>query len=212
MKKGCVVSIMMLLLSMTNVKAQSIAQLTTQLILDIQKLSELKSILQDMYKSYQIIDKGYTDIKNIAEGNFNLHKLFLDGLLAVSPTVKNYQKVVDIINTQQQIIKEYKSASRLFNSGNIFSTQELDYIGQIYNNLFNLSLKDLDELAMVMTDSELRMSDAERLSAIDRIDKGMQDKLSFLRSFNNNTSVQALQRAREQNDIGTVRSLYGINK
>jgi len=182
MKKGCVVSIMMLLLSMTNVKAQSIAQLTTQLILDIQKLSELKSILQDMYKSYQIIDKGYTDIKNIAEGNFNLHKLFLDGLLAVSPTVKNYQKVVDIINTQQQIIKEYKSASRLFNSGNIFSTQELDYIGQIYNNLFNLSLKDLDELAMVMTDSELRMSDAERLSAIDRIDKGMQDKLSFLNS------------------------------
>lgn len=212
MKKGCLVSIMMLLLSLTNVKAQSIAQLTTQLILDIQKLSELKSILQDMYKSYQIIDKGYTDIKNIAEGNFNLHKLFLDGLLAVSPTVKNYQKVVDIINTQQQIIKEYKSASRLFNSGNIFSTQELDYIGQIYNNLFNLSLKDLDELAMVMTDSELRMSDAERLSAIDRIDKGMQDKLSFLRSFNNNTSVQALQRAREQNDIGTIRSLYGINK
>jgi hypothetical protein len=208
MKKACLVSIMMLLLSLTNVKAQSIAQLTTQLILDIQKLSELKSILQDMYKSYQIIDKGYTDIKNIAEGNFNLHKL----LLAVSPTVKNYQKVLDIINTQQQIIKEYKSASRLFNSGNIFSTQELDYIGQIYNNLFNLSLKDLDELAMVMTDSELRMSDAERLSTIDRIDKGMQDKLSFLRSFNNNTSVQALQRAREQNDIGTIRSLYGINK
>jgi len=211
MKKGCLISIMMLLLSLTNVKAQSIAQLTTQLILDIQKLSELKSILQDMYKSYQIIDKGYTDIKNIAEGNFNLHKLFLDGLLAVSPTVKNYQKVVDIISTQQQIIKEYKSASRLFNSGNIFSTQELNYIGQVYNNLFNLSLKDLDELAMVMTDSELRMSDAERLSAIDRIDKGMQDKLSFLRSFNNNTSVQALQRAREQNDIGTIRSLYGIN-
>ena len=211
MKKGCLISIMMLLLSLTNVKAQSIAQLTTQLILDIQKLSELKSILQDMYKSYQIIDKGYTDIKNIAEGNFNLHKFFLDGLLAVSPTVKNYQKAVDIINTQQQIIKEYKSASRLFNSGNIFSTQEMNYIGQVYNNLFNLSLKDLDELAMIMTDSELRMSDAERLSAIDRIDKGMQDKLSFLRSFNNNTSVQALQRAREQNDIGTIRSLYGIN-
>lgn len=211
MKKWCLIFISILVFSCMNAKAQSIAQLTEQLILDIQKLSELKSILQDMYKSYQIIDKGYTDIKNIAEGNFNLHKLFLDGLLAVSPTVKNYEKVVDIINTQQQIVKEYKSASKLFNSGNIFSTQELDYISQVYNNLFNLGLKDLDELAMIMTDSELRMSDAERLSAIDRIDKGMQEKLSFLRSFNNNTSVQALQRAREQNDIGTIRSLYGIS-
>ncbi|MBN8856672.1 MAG: hypothetical protein BGO55_06220 [Sphingobacteriales bacterium 50-39] len=212
MKKWYLVLTVMLTLSLPSVKGQSIAQLTTQLILDIQKLSELKVILQDMYKSYQIIDKGYTDIKNIAEGNFNLHKLFLDGLLAVSPTVRNYQKVVDIINTQQQIVKEYKSASKVFKSGNIFSSQELDYIGKVYSNLFNLGLKDLDELAMVMTDSELRMSDAERLSAIDRINKDMQDKLSFLRRFNNNTSVQALQRAREQNDIGTMRSLYGITQ
>ena len=210
MKKWWLVCFVILIFSIPSAKAQSIAQLTTQLILDIQKLSELKDILQDMYKSYQIIDKGYTDIKNIAEGNFNLHKLFLDGLLAVSPTVKNYEKVVDIINTQLQIVKEYKAASKVFQSGNIFSAQELDYIGQVYGNLFNLSLKDLDELTMVMTDSELRMSDAERLSAIDRIDKEMQDKLKFLRSFNNSTSVQALQRAREQNDIGTVRSLYGI--
>ncbi len=211
MKKCCVALWFGLLLSAGSVKAQSIVQLTTQLVMDIEKLSELKDILQDMYKSYQIIDKGYTDIKNIVQGNFNLHQAFLDGLLAVSPAVKNYQKVVDIINAQEQIIKEYTTANSQFSKSNVFSSGEMAYMGRVYGNLFNLSLKDLDELAMVLTASQLRMSDNERLSAIDRIGKDMDDKLGFLRYFNSNTSVQGLQRTRDQNDIGTARSLYGIS-
>jgi hypothetical protein len=194
-----------------SVKAQSIPQLAEQLVLDIQKLSELKSILSDLYKGYEIVDKGYTNIKNIVSGNFDLHKAFLDGLLAVSPAVKNYQKIADIINSQEEIIKEYTVAKRQFQGSGVFSPTEMNYISNVYGNLLNLSLNDLGELTKVLTASELRMSDYERLTTIDRIGKNMDDKLSFLRSFNSNTSVQALQRQRDLNDIGTVKSLYGIN-
>ena len=45
-----------------------------------------------MYTAYQLIDKGYTDVKNIVEGNFNLHHTFLDALLAVSPAVQDYSR------------------------------------------------------------------------------------------------------------------------
>lgn len=210
MKKYGLLLGLCLVLMAGEVRSQSIAQLTEQVILDAEKLSELKSILQDMYKAYTILDQGYTNIKNIVSGNFSLHKAFLDGLLAVSPAVQNYQKVVEIINAQEEIVKEYNAAYSQFKSANSFSPQEMTYISGVYNNLISLSAKNLDELTMVMTASELRMSDNERLSAIDRIDKDMQDKLSFLRFFNNNTSVQAQQRVRVQNDIGTVRSLYGI--
>ena len=84
-KKYAVIPGLVLSLSAGNVRAQSVSQLLTQLSLDIQKLSELKTILNDMYKSYTVLDKGYTDIKNIAQGNFSLHKAYLDGLMAVSP-------------------------------------------------------------------------------------------------------------------------------
>jgi len=211
-KKYVLMMGMALLLFAGNIQAQSIAQLTTQIVLDTEKLSELKSVLQDMYKAYTVLDQGYTGIKNIVSGNFNLHKAFLDGLLAVSPAVQHYEKVADIINAQEQLVKEYKSANDQFKAGNAFTEQEMNYIGTVYGNLFNQSLKNLDELTMVLTANQLRMSDAERLSAIDRIDRDMQDKLAFLRFFNNNTSIQALQRTRAQNDLGTVRSLYGINK
>jgi hypothetical protein len=70
--------------------------------------------------------------------------------------------------------------------------------------------KDIDELAMVMTDDELRMSDAERLSAIDRIDADMTKQLNLMHAFNNMVALQAAQRAQGRSEIGTVRGLYGI--
>ena len=90
-----------------------------------------------------------------------------------------------------------------------FNTNEIDYIGKVYSNLFNASLKNLDALLMVITASNLRMNDAERLKSIDKIDGNMQDQLIFLRQFNNNTSLLALQRAKESNDASTMQSLYG---
>ena len=59
-----------------------------QLLLNWEKLTQFKQILQDMYDGYQIIHKGYTTIKNISSGNYQLHKGFLDALLEVSPRGK----------------------------------------------------------------------------------------------------------------------------
>ncbi len=181
-----------------------------QLILDIQKLTQLKSILKDMQQGYTIISKGYTAVSDIAKGNFNLHEFFLDGLMAVSPAVKNYSRVAKIISYQTQIVKEYKSAYNRFAASGSFNTKEIDYIGKVYSNLFNVSLKNLDALLMVITASNLRMNDAERLKSIDKIHGNMQDQLIFLRQFNNNTAVLALQRTKESNDAGAMQSLYGV--
>ena len=181
-----------------------------QLVLDVQKLTQLKSILKDMQQGYTIISKGYTAVSDIAKGNFNLHEIFLDGLLSVSPAVKNYSRVAEIISYQTQIVKEYKSAYNRFTTSGSFNTNEIDYIGKVYSNLFNASLKNLDALLMVITASNLRMNDAERLKSIDKIDGNIKDQLIFLRQFNNNTSLLALQRAKESNDASAMQSLYGV--
>ena len=183
-----------------------------QLLLDVQKLAQLKGILSDMYKGYQVVSSGYETIKNISEGNFNLHQVFLDGLLAVSPAVQNYKRIADIINDQILIVKEYKNAFNQFKMDANFTIEEITYLGKVYSNLFNASLKDIDELIMVITASTLRMSDDERLTSIDKIFAGMQDKLTFLRYFNNNTTLLAVQRAKERNDVSTIQNIYGLPK
>jgi hypothetical protein len=181
-----------------------------QLLLNVEKLAQLKLILSDLKKGYQIVSTGYNTIKNISRGNFNLHKTFLDGLLEVSPTVRNYKKIADVINYQILILKEYKNAYSRFKKDGSFNTDEINYLGSVYSNLFNQSLKNLDALAMVITANKLRMSDDERLKAIDDIFNSMLDKLTFLRSFNNNATILAIQRSREKKDANTVQTIYGI--
>ena len=200
----------LLLLVVTGGYAQSVSDDITQLLLDVEKLSQLKQILSDMYTAYTVIHQGYEDIKNISEGTFSLHKAFLDGLLAVSPAVSSYVKVADIVNKEALLVQEYQAANQYFRGSGRFSSAELDYFSTVYANLVQGSLKNVNELVMVITAGELRMSDAERLSAIDRIDGNISGQLDFLRKFDNEAAVQAAQRQQAVNDQATMRALYGL--
>jgi hypothetical protein len=124
--------------------------------------------------------------------------------------VQKYKRIADIISDQQSIVREYKSALSRFQGLNVFSSGELSYLGSVYQNLLNSSVKNLDELLMVVTANQLRMNDAERLTAIDRIYSDVQDKLDFLRQFNNNTSLLATQRQIELEENSSLKRLYGI--
>jgi hypothetical protein len=181
-----------------------------QLILDVQKLTQMKQILTDMKTGYDIVSKGYSTVRDIAQGNFNLHEVFLDGLWLVSPTVRQYWKIPVIIDYQVSIVKEYQSAFSRFQKSSSFNPDEILYMGAVYNKLLDQSLKNIGDLTTVITANQLRMSDAERLHAIDHIYSDMQDKMLFVRSFTNNTSLLDLQRTKEQNDTRMMQQLYGI--
>jgi len=64
---------------------------------------------------------------------------------------------------------------------------------------------------MIITDSKVRMSDAERIRAIDRIYADGHGQLTFLRQFNNQSYSVALQRSEAAGDRQTLKTLYGIN-
>lgn len=194
----------------SGTRSFSQSQEAQQLILNLEKLSQLKKILNNMYEGYQVVSKGYNTIKDISQGNFNLHQFFLDQLMQVSPTVRKYKRVADIIGYQTMLVREYKAAFNRFKGCNLFNMDEINYMGGVYGNLFNGSLQNLDELAMVVTAGKLRMSDEERIAAIDRIYIDMGDKLSFLRSFNKGNDVLAVQRGRESVDTKVSKQLNGL--
>ncbi|OXA73760.1 hypothetical protein B0A67_03555 [Flavobacterium aquidurense] len=207
MKKILIIGILFIgLLFPYRITAQK--QEIQQLILNIEKLAQFKQILKDMKKGYEMLSGGYNTVKDLSKGNFSLHETFLDALMQVSPTVRNYRRIGDIVNYQVQLVKEYKSAFGRFRDSKNFNAEEIGYLERVYDNLFKQSLRNLDELTSVITANKMRMSDDERLASIDKIYADMQDKLLFLRNFNNNTAVLALQRAKERNDVNAMRSIY----
>jgi len=202
---------MVLLGVLCPLKANAQAQELQQLALNIEKLAQFRQILKDMKKGYEILTKGYNTVKDLTKGNFTLHQTFLDALLQVSPAVRNYKRVADIIAYQLVIVQEYRAALQRFRSGDHFNPNELAYIERVYDKLLKESLRNLEELTNVVTANKLRMSDDERLAEIDRIYLEMQDKLLFLKNFNNSTALLALQRTKEQHDVDNVGRLYQPN-
>jgi hypothetical protein len=208
MKKIYVFGLTLVLALCTTLPCRAQEAEIEQLLLNVEKLAELKSILQKMYDGYKILTEGYEKVKQITSGNFNLHEVFLDGLYLVSPNVRKYHRVADIIEAEATILKEYKTTFGKVRQTGAFSGDQLNYIQGIYNNVLDGSLKNLDDLTMILTDSQMRMSDDERLTAIDRIYGNMQKHLSFLRDFNRQTSVSAMQTLKERSDLQSINNLY----
>ena len=185
------------------------SQEAKQLLLDVEKLTQFKQILNDLKKGYEILSGGYEAIKNISQGNFNMHQTFLDGLLQVSPANPKCERIADIIKYHLRIVKEYKAAFGQFKEDKTFTIDEIDYIGNVSRRLFNESVKNVGDLITVVTAGKLRMSDDERLKAIDHIWDEVQDQYAFLRDFNGSTAMLSKARQKEQEDVDVMKKLIG---
>src|ERR1700744_626411 len=109
-KKALLLCFMLCTFCFKHSQAQtSTAQDIQQLLYDIEKLTQFKAILSDMQTGYTILTQGYGEVKSISEGNFNLHSAFLNSLEAVSPAIRQYGRVADIIANQASIVSEYKT-------------------------------------------------------------------------------------------------------
>ena len=201
--------LLLVLMMGQGVRGQGFA--AEQLILDWQKLTQEKQILDALYDGYQILSKGYGAIRDLSEGSFNLHKAFLDGLLAVSPAVKNYRRVTDIITLQERIVGEYNTSWSLFRKDPHFTPDEVGFMSNVYSGLFDQTVKNLSDLTNLLTDGVFRASDAERLDEIDGLYKSMESSQAFMIAFNNQTALLSLQRSADINDYETVKRYYGLN-
>jgi hypothetical protein len=202
---------MLILILIANIKAQAQSDELLQLLLNVEKLSQLKSILSDMKTGYQIYQQGYGTISNLSKGNFDLHHIYLTGLLAISPTIQNYGRVAEVISQQTSVVQEYKRSLGLFRQSGSFSASELTYMANVYKQLINQSGDNLDELDHILTAGKLRMSDDDRLRAIDRVYSSSSDQLQFLRYFNRQGILLSLQRSKDLNDSRALKKLYGLN-
>src|ERR1700749_1084776 len=95
--KHIVITVVFSFCLITTKVATAQVQEMQQLILDIEKLTQMKGILSDMKTGYQIYQQGYGTISGLSKGNFDLHNVFITGLLSVSPAVKNYGRIAEIL-------------------------------------------------------------------------------------------------------------------
>jgi hypothetical protein len=212
MKRSVILRILLIGLCFSQAGNRAHAQSSEmqQLLLNIEKLTQLKSILSDMKTGYQVYQQGYGLISGLSQGNFKLHDGFLSGLLAVSKVVSSDRRVPEILSMHAGVVSEYKSAMSRFRRSGSFSISELDYLSGVYENLIRRSMHGMDELLSVLTAGELRMSDADRLQVVARLHAAAGEQLRFLRAFNRQSIRLSLARVRDLGNLKQLQRLYGL--
>src|SRR5260221_4860823 len=69
----------------------------------LQQIAALQVYIDYAKKGYDIASKGLNTIRDIKNGDFNLHRDFFGSLKQVNPKIKKYAKVADIIAYQVSI-------------------------------------------------------------------------------------------------------------
>lgn len=176
----------------------------------LQQIAALQVYLGYAKKGYTIVTSGVNTIRNIKNGDYNLHRDFFSRLKNVNPAISRYVKVADIIAYQVKIIKQTKGTLQQIKETKQFAEAELDYCKQVFENLLDECIKTVEELILVTTSGELELKDDERLKRIDRLYADVQDKYSFTCAFSEDMGILAVQRLGEQMEINRSKLINGI--
>ena len=180
--------------------------------LKIQRLQNQTVWLQNAQKVLEntMSKLKLTEIGDWADKQKSLYANYFDELWKVKNAIGTYQRVRDIINKQVQLVQEYSKAYNLSKQDKHFSAGELDYMGNVYNGILNESLKNIEQVQLVINAFATQMGDAKRLEIINTASDNIDQNLSDLRQFNQDNIRTSLQRAKEKNDIDVVKKLYGL--
>lgn len=176
----------------------------------LQQIAALKVYIDHAQKGYAIVSDGLSVIRDIKNGDFNLHNTFFSSLKEVNHKIKKYSKVTEIISIQSAILSKSKKTISTIKSSESFTKAEVIYCNTVFNNLFNDCIRCINELILVTTSGKLEMKDDERLKRIDMLYADMQGKYIFCTSFSNAANALAIQRATELTELKYSKLINGI--
>ena len=181
--------------------------------LKVQRLQNQTIWLQNAQKvvENQLSKFKLTEISDWTESQKKLYSGYYEELQKVRGMIKTYQRIKDLTSTQGEILKEYQWAAGLFRRDKHFSTDELAHIEDVYKGILDESVKNLDQIFIVINSFKTQMSDAARLELIDVAAGKMEQNYADLKQFNQQNITLSIQRAKSELEIKTLKHVYEIN-
>lgn len=174
--------LVILFFAMTGL-ARAQDQEVRQLILNVEKLDQLREMLEQMKAKYQILTQGYQQLQQIHQGSFELHSLFLSRLTQVNPKIRQYHKIGEIGQMQLQLLRGFGNVIGSLQANDFIELKDINFLETAFASLRKSSWRNLEELALILTDNELELTDAERIKGIDRIHQDMSGILTDFRNL-----------------------------
>lgn len=180
--------------------------------LGIQRMQNKTIWLQNAQKQIEntLSKLKLDEISDWTKKQRDLYKDYYDELQKVKSIITYYQRIKEISTKQSRLIAEYEKAWNLFKRDEHFKISELEYMEKVYDGILEESMKNIDQIFLIIESFSTQMSDLKRLeiinAAADQIDTNYND----LRLFNQQNVLLSLQRAKTDADAAKVKQFYGI--
>lgn len=180
--------------------------------LKVQRLQNKTIWLQNAQKSLEnVLSKLKLDeISDWAEKQKEQYRKYYEELAQVKEIISYYQRIGDVIKKQRLLLNQYNHAWRLIRQDNHFSAEEIMYMEKVYVGILDESIKNIDQIGLIIKSFATKMSDAKRFElineAVDQVDMNYGD----LVQFNQQNMLLSLQRAKSEAEVLEVKQLYGL--
>lgn len=167
-------------------------------------INATRNIVQTSTTATNMIKNFQETVKIYQQG-----KEFYDGLRKVKNLVRDARKVQQTILMVGDITDIYVNSFERMLNDPYFTPEELSAIALGYTKLLEESAHLLSDLKTVVNENGLSMNDKERMDIIDRCYTDMLQYRSLVQYYTNKNIGVSYLRAKKQNDLDRVMSLYG---
>lgn len=180
--------------------------------LQVQRMQNKTIWLQNAQKEMENIlsETKLTEISDWVEKQKELYGDYFDELWKVKEVIEYYHRIEEMVDKQIKIVDAYETAFNLFKQDSHFTADELDYMEKVYSGIIEQSLKNLDQLFLVINSFTTQMSDEKRLAIITEAGTSIDENYTDLKLFNNQNAILSLQRSKDMNEAAVVKQLYNI--
>jgi hypothetical protein len=180
--------------------------------LRIQKLQNKTIWLQNAQKQVEnVLSKLKLDeISDWTQKQKDLYKGYYEELAKVKSIITYYQRIKEITKKQTRLVEEYERAWNLFKRDTHFKESEILYMERVYTGILEESVKNIDQIFLILDSVTTQMSDLKRLEIINKAADQIDANYDDLTLFNRQNILLSLQRAKTQADVNHVKEFYGI--
>nr|WP_223818156.1 conjugal transfer protein TraI [Mucilaginibacter rubeus] len=181
--------------------------------LQVQRLQNETIWLQNAQKALenQLSKLKLAEISDQEQQQQHLFKKYYQELATVKSLIAYYGRIKAMTQKQAALLGQYHQAWGLLKADRHFSVEELEVMQKVYSGILQESVKNLDELLMVVSSFKTQMTDAKRLELIDKAADRIDTNCSDLREFNNQNYTLSIQRAKSENEVLTLKKYYGLD-
>jgi hypothetical protein len=196
-----------------SVISSTVGRVIKAIDLEVQRMQNQTIWLQNAQKALenQLSQLKLSEISDWSQKQRDLFSQYYQELWDIKTAIAWYSRISEMTEKQVALVNSYNQAWALIKNDKHFNADELAYMSRVYSGILQESVKDLDQILIIINPGKTQMPDAKRMELINKTADHMDNNYNDMQEFTTQNEMLSLDRAEDENEVLTLKQYYGIN-